>query len=429
MLTVKNNLLKVNDTSWGKGAEGAELVEGNSAAAQLSSIADFAYGTKNESENTSGGFGRIGLIDKKIVKFATSHTDRLFVKTTQDMKDSCNNLRKKLYKLSIQYLGKDVGLKDEQLNEKLKGIRAKLGLDDNIDVKKGTGLLDRKVVASVIKDLDDACTDALNKIKGQKSVGMENGTSLYLEICEQKRGGEEAQQRLNDAEETDGPQDCRESNVNAARDHLNNMKTTLKDLESAQSKGNSALDELEKKVIPRIVKPFVGVKVSNKPLVEVPEQPKAAAPKVAPRPKPPFDPNTFKLEIDDKGKISEDTYDLLKGLTDVSKITLKKDQLRKLFKRLCECFETGVVMKGDKHRAENAKIYNIFRQSVLKLCHEHSNVKATYLRPARDLVKEFKDAESKRWTPEKNYEGALAKMSGWFKGTPWWEEGERYGGE
>ena len=69
-------------------------VTGLGAQDALAQIAKMAYGS-GRNEGVAGGKGNIGLVDGQVVKFNTHWTERL-KSTTDEMRASCDELRRKL---------------------------------------------------------------------------------------------------------------------------------------------------------------------------------------------------------------------------------------------------------------------------------------------------------------------------------------------
>jgi len=136
------------------------LLKTDQALTFLDEVASQCHGS-GMFEGRSGGFGRIGMIDGKPVKFNTHWKERLFgEKATAEMRDSCNQLRKSLYDVAkfvgldfatLQRLCKGLGMKVERNEQVLSdGTMFQLGVNMEIVDK---GLLDRKVVAKFVNEL------------------------------------------------------------------------------------------------------------------------------------------------------------------------------------------------------------------------------------------------------------------------------------
>lgn len=117
---------------------------------QLSKIATLAYGSRCY-EGTSGGRGNIGLIGGHVVKFNTHKGSGGLEKDA--MSESCNRLRLKLDKLAVSLL-RESRVSVKEFENEIASIRAKLGLSADGQNVVATGLLDRKVVASVVRQID-----------------------------------------------------------------------------------------------------------------------------------------------------------------------------------------------------------------------------------------------------------------------------------
>ncbi len=142
-------------------------------AAQLAEIAKMAYGS-GLLEGTRGGAGNIGVIGGRVIKFNTHASERKDLKVTEAMKESCNALRFTLASLARKaYAGKEDAAR-------LRSVMQKLGLNaEGTHVAGPRTLLERKVVASVVKELagkmkEDHVWDEAKKNAGElASTGVQ----------------------------------------------------------------------------------------------------------------------------------------------------------------------------------------------------------------------------------------------------------------
>lgn len=133
-----------------------------SALDQLKTINLMAQSTKSTTA------GRIGLLNGKVVKFNTHLSERLFGPAkSQDMVQSCNDLRAHLCGLL-----KNVLTKPEDANLLAK-LTSQIGEVD--EGKQPMNLLNRSVVASVIKEVETAL---------QKNDVVKMNREEYEEYCE-----------------------------------------------------------------------------------------------------------------------------------------------------------------------------------------------------------------------------------------------------
>ena len=132
-------------------------VTGLGARDALAQIAKMAYGS-GRNEGVAGGKGNIGIVDGQIVKFNTHWTERL-KSTTDEMRASCDELRRKLGTIAGELLASP-GEEDSDVaavkRETLANIRRQLGLDPEGQQVVSTRLLDRKIVAAVVTQLAEA---------------------------------------------------------------------------------------------------------------------------------------------------------------------------------------------------------------------------------------------------------------------------------
>ena len=127
----------------------------------LAQIAKMAYGS-GSSEKTSGGKGNIGLCLNHAVKFNTHWYER--VRTPSDemlaaMRQSCDELRTRLSGIATAMLSARADADPAaraKLDDALANVRRQLGMDAAGANVAATGLLERKVVASVINVIRDA---------------------------------------------------------------------------------------------------------------------------------------------------------------------------------------------------------------------------------------------------------------------------------
>jgi len=118
---------------------------------QLSRIATYAYGSRF-TEGTRGGKGNIGLFAGHVVKFNTHSFGRDRMET-ESMRQSCDSLRQKLDSLATSLL-RDAGISLGDFKKEMSVIRKKLGLSADGMTIVSRGLLERKIVASVIRQID-----------------------------------------------------------------------------------------------------------------------------------------------------------------------------------------------------------------------------------------------------------------------------------
>lgn len=129
-------------------------VTGLGAQDALAQIAKMAYGS-GRNEGVTGGKGNIGLVDGQVVKFNTHWTERL-KSTTDEMRASCDELRRKLGTIAGELLaspGEENPDVAAAKRETLANIRRQLGLDPEGQAVVSTRLLDRKIVAAVVTQL------------------------------------------------------------------------------------------------------------------------------------------------------------------------------------------------------------------------------------------------------------------------------------
>ncbi len=125
---------------------------------RLSEIAKMAYGS-GMMEGTSGGKGNIGILNGKVVKFNTHFGER-GGKPTEAMSASCDKLRKELVAIAYEML--DIGNSgsaahtNSRISDRVATFEAickDLGMSKDGSKLEAKGLLDRKVVAQVLKKL------------------------------------------------------------------------------------------------------------------------------------------------------------------------------------------------------------------------------------------------------------------------------------
>lgn len=133
---------------------GSYIGDGENVNEELASIAMMAYGSRTI-EGKRGGNGYVGLLENRVVKFATHSCERNAIKSydenaKNEMYESCNGLRKKLVDIAKKVMGSDT--------DGLKKVYKELGIDckdDSIVLPKK--LLERKVVARVIGSIQKSC--------------------------------------------------------------------------------------------------------------------------------------------------------------------------------------------------------------------------------------------------------------------------------
>ena len=127
----------------------------------LTQIAKMAYGS-GSSEKTSGGKGNIGICRDHAVKFNTHWYERLGASSSvkhSEMKRSCDALRTRLSGIATAMLSARADADPAaraKLDDALANVRRQLGMDAAGANVAATGLLERKVVASVINVIRDA---------------------------------------------------------------------------------------------------------------------------------------------------------------------------------------------------------------------------------------------------------------------------------
>lgn len=143
-------------------------------------IADMVYGS-GLFEGRGGGRGHVGIVGDKVIKFNTKKKERDELEkmkkldtsikanskeiksesngfvTYQDMKESCNNLRRQLLKMA-----EFAGLKDDDLAKVLDALKIKA----NGTIGADADLLERKTVADILKKL----VSAYNETKAQAKI-------------------------------------------------------------------------------------------------------------------------------------------------------------------------------------------------------------------------------------------------------------------
>jgi len=134
------------------------------------SVAQQSYGS-GLLEKDSGGYGSVGMIGGKPVKFNTHWKERR-AEVTPEMIKSSNELRMAL-RNAVSVLTK--GNKDIY-SDSLRRIYTKLGMDEEghrfLD-PKNTSLLSRKVAADIVSDIDDMLTegrDPFRSFAGAKNL-------------------------------------------------------------------------------------------------------------------------------------------------------------------------------------------------------------------------------------------------------------------
>ncbi len=130
---------------------------------RLIEVANMAYGS-GRSEGAKGGEGNIGILNGQVVKFNTHWSERRG-EVTDDMRASCNQLRKELVTIAYEMLnivdkGPRNTLDDMSVHlmrrDAFESICKDLGVSTDGKTIEAKGLLDRKVVAKVISQLSGA---------------------------------------------------------------------------------------------------------------------------------------------------------------------------------------------------------------------------------------------------------------------------------
>ncbi len=143
------------------------------ARQSLHEIAKMAYGS-GSSEKTAGGKGNIGILNGHVVKFNTHLLERMG-STTDDMRASCDALRMRLSAIAeellidphFQYTQESADRRDNLIAS----IRRDLGMSADGEKVETRGLLDRTVVAKVVKQLGEEVGEKV--FRGMKSIARE----------------------------------------------------------------------------------------------------------------------------------------------------------------------------------------------------------------------------------------------------------------
>ncbi len=157
-------------------------IRGTDSMGSLQAIAKMAYGS-GMLEKTSGGAGNIGLLNGHVVKFNTHLGERMGSTTTDNMRESCDNLRRYLGAIAADLLLAPSESKEavDKKSEVYASICKDLGLKMDGKTIEAKGLLDRTVVAKVLNKFNLAMgVDVFNGLKEMKTQLSSSGINTQF---------------------------------------------------------------------------------------------------------------------------------------------------------------------------------------------------------------------------------------------------------